>query len=630
MTKSITVDGSTYVIRFDWSAEIVADVRNLPGRRAEPELGHWTVPTMFGAAVEEFAVKHGFDFDENVSRETSPNTVDLMNNGRYFAVRFTYDRHLQAKVSMIERATWFSPASCWMVPVAEGVKVAEWAEEANATISDTAQVIIEHCRNVARNIEMSSAKVGQYEMRDGFMLDLYDYQTAGLKYVMEVADGKCIIGDEPGVGKTAQAMACLHERNAFPAVIVVPASVKINWRREINRAMPHLSVEVAQGNRPKARLFMADVTVINYDILPAWVDLFKNVRGVVLDESHKIKNPAIDRTKAAIELCSRVPEDGVRLCLSGTPVLNKTNEIMTQLQAIGQISKFGGYHSACKQFKKRPKELNRKMRATCYVRRHKVDVWEDAPERQWAELMVEGDPAVMKEYWQAEADIVKYLAERAEQAMLASGATDKEAQTAAWKAALKAEAGKHLVAIGHLKQLSAKAKKPMLVRWAKDFLETGEKLGVFGWFTDSVDSMASALNAVKVQGGQTQEQRQHAVDKFQNDPKQKVICGQILAAGEGITLTAASNALLVDQAWTPGAMDQVLDRFHRRGQVNDVVGYVAIIEGTIDERIQQLIAAKRVEVTQVLDGYKPDEDQIKSSVLQDLVVSLAEKGMKKS
>lgn len=623
----ITATESVFILEFDYDPAIIADVRKLPGRRAEPEMGIWTVPIAFAPAVHEFARKHSIPYmegAETIGVATSKNATAHY-NGKQFEVYFDYDKELAEAIANIENSTWFQPKTCWLIPADQGLAVNDWAELASARLTNEAEEQVAECQTLEQRVIMSGAKESDYELRSGFGLELYDYQRAGVEYVVDVAKGRCIIGDEPGVGKTAVAMAVIHQLDAFPAIIVCPASLKINWRREIRRALPNASVEIIRGTKPVQRLFWSDVTIINYDILDAWRDVLPATKSVTLDESHKIKNPRIARTKAAIAVMDR--STGPRLCLTGTAVVNEPNEVMTQLRAIGQIQKFGGDAKARRTYKNRPKKLNYDMRKRCYIRRRKQDVWTDAPERNWAELVVEGDPTVMAEYWKAEKDIVRYLAERAERAAIESGATTAVARQQAWQTALRAEAAKHLVAISHLKQLAAQAKKPMLIEWAQTFLESGEKLGVFGWHTDTVDTMARALRGVKVQGGQSEAERQQSVDLFQSNEQVRVICGQILAAGEGLTLTAASNALLVEQAWTPGAMDQVLDRFHRRGQVNDVVGWLAIIEGTIDVDIRELIERKRVTVTETLDGYTPSDEENGGTVLQDLVVRLAKRGM---
>lgn len=622
---SVILDGSRYRVTVPWGSDLVAAIRRIPGRRVESR-NVWSVPVTYGAALHAAVTAHGIEM-EYAPGMTAPAIVEYA--GGNFALRFDFtNQELVKSAASVPGSVWFQPEECWLVPASAGVQVHLWAEEASAQVSSAAEDAIAYAFEAGVRYMASAAKDAEDPLtREGFGIELFPEQRAGVRYILEHTNGRCIIGDEPGVGKTAQAMAVLHELKALPAIVICPASLKVNWRREIRRAMPYASVEIIRGTRPQPRLLWADVVIINYDILDSWIGNLPNPLAVIADESHWIKNPAITRTKSTLALMAEVPDTPgtARLCLTGTPVPNRTNEIMTQLQAIGRINEFGGLATARKTWKNRPADLNRKLRETCYVRRLKKDVWPaDSPERDWAELYLEPDPKILAEYRTAEADIVAYLGEKARKAAIASGATDQAGMRAAWEAAMRASAAEHLVAITHLKQLAAKAALPAAKAWAKEFLSGGEKLGIFAWHRAIVDELAVSLNGVKVQGGQSETERQRSVDLFQNRPEVKVFVGQIKAAGEGLTLTAACTALLLEQAWNQATHDQVLDRFHRRGQEHDVTGYVALIEGTITEDIQRLIRRKQVEVNAAVDG---NAGATETSVLQDLVVLLSERGM---
>lgn len=624
MPADIVLTGGRYHVTAPWEAGLIAELRRIPGRRVEAA-NVWSVPEAYGAALFRIATTHGLSMDY---AEADAVTATVDHTKRGFMIRFAFaDQTLLKAVASIPGSVWFSPGACWLAPDSAGVAVHLWAEEASAAVTAAAEDAIAYAFAAGMRHMASAAKDAPDPLTTlGFGIELYPEQRAGVRYVLDTK-ARAIIGDEPGVGKTAQAMAVLHELHAFPAVIVCPASLKVNWRREIRRAMPYASVEIIRGTRPQPRLLWADVVIINYDILPAWAGNLPSPRAVVADESHWIKNPAIERTKAVLALMDEVPDapGTARLCLTGTPIPNRTNEIMTQLQAIGRIGEFGGINTARKTWKNRPAELNRRLRETCYVRRLKKDVWPaDSPDRDWIDLYLEGDPDAMWEYREAERDIVSYLGEKARKAAIESGATDQAGMRAAWEAAMRANAAEHLVAITHLKQLAAKAAMPAARAWAKEFLTSGQKLGLFAWHRTVVDELTVAFNAVKVQGGMSETERQRSVDLFQTRPEVKVFVGQIKAAGEGLTLTAAANCLLLELPWNQATMDQVLDRFHRRGQEHDVTGYIVQVEDTITEDIIKLIRRKQVEVAAAVDGAGSAPQ---SNVLQDLVVLLAERGL---
>ena len=254
----------------------------------------------------------------------------------------------------------------------------------------------------------------------------------------------------------------------------------------------------------------------------------------------------------------------------------------------------------------------------------------ELPPKRWSSVVVEGDAAVMKEYKKAEADIVKYLSQLAMQFALESGASSEEARKEAWMKALRARAAEQLVAISTLKQLAAKAKMKVAKQWVEDFLANDKKLVVFGWHRTVVDDIAvNFANGVKIQGGISSEKRQEAVDLFQNSDEQKVIACNIKAAGVGLTLTAASDVLFIEQGWTPSDMEQGADRCHRIGQKDSVTAWLMLTADTIDEDIAALIQHKRSIVDRAIDGTDEDEDE-EGSIVGDLLVSLAERGLQQA
>ena len=435
-----------------------------------------------------------------------------------------------------------------------------------------------------------------------------------------------MIADQMGLGKTVQALALLAATEAFPAVIVCPASLKLNWKREAETWLPGRSIRILSGTKPA--LIDADIVILNYDILDPWVDSLSNLRALILDESHYIKNGATIRTKAAIRLSDSMDRDSIRLCLTGTPVVNVPGEIVTQLRFLHRIEEFGGISEFRNRYQsgKNLPELNRRLRASLMVRRRKDDVLTELPPKRWSTIIVEGDPAVMREYRKAEESIVSFLAEQARKSAEESGATTEEAKRAAWEAATRASAAEHLVAVTALKRLAAKAKVAAARQWIADFIETGSKLVLFAHHREIVDLLGGEFADGCCITGQTPiEDRQSAVDRFQNVEEQKIIACSLKAAGVGITLTAASDLLFIEQGWTPADMEQAADRCHRFGQTDSVTAWNMIAAGTIDEDISALIAAKRIIVDAATDGIDPEGQR--GSVLGDLLVRLAQRGL---
>lgn len=432
-----------------------------------------------------------------------------------------------------------------------------------------------------------------------------------------------LIADEQGLGKTVQAIATLEASNAYPVVIVAPTSVRLNWQREIRRWVPHRTVSIAYGNRPHP--ITTDYTIVGWDILHA-VQPSLEPFAVVYDEAHFAKNGHAKRTQAAILLADSARDrGGYAIALTGTPVLNRVTELITQLRIIGRLNEFGGPRGF-KQLYKDPENralLNRQLRARCFLRRRKADVLTELPPKRYAQLVIEGDPTIMEKYRRAEQDIVTYLADIVRTAALESGLDSQTARWAAGEKALRAEAARHLVAITTLKQIAVEAKRHAIHQWLTDFTATGRKVVVFGWHRTIVDWIADTYaNGHKIQGGMDDADKQTSIDCFQTDDTQQVIACSIPAAGIGITLTAASDVLFVEQGWNPGSMDQCADRCHRIGQTDSVTVYTAICEDTVDQVIYDLIESKRQLVNAVTDG-TPHDPEAEDSILGDLLVQLA-------
>lgn len=623
---TVTVEHDELVLKFDYDADAVAAVRLLQGRRWDNNAKCWIVPTSEIKGVKQFAEK----FNLTVSAEAAAikeveevTTFTVSCNGEHFILRFPYTPEVIEQIRDIPTARYNHVARVWTVQVHAGVELLEvllkmdgvQAEENAIQPLAAAQLALDQ-------IESSRAHDAEIVI-DGLGGELMPFQRAGVAYALRAK--RTFIADEMGLGKTVQAIATLHASDAFPALIICPASLKLNWQREIRKWIPNVTTEILSGT--KSRTTTADVRIINYDILHAWAESFTDLKGLVLDESHYIKNATTRRAKAAIELSDRVDPEGTVLCLTGTPVLNNASELIPQIRVIGRLKEFGGV----KEFRRRYgyglnlTELNRKLRATCYVRRRKSEVLTELPPKRWSSIVVEGDPTVMKEYREAEQNLIAYLATKAREFALAEGATDMQAREAAWQAQMRAQAAEHLVAVTNLKKIAARAKMKAAEEWIADFLESGKKLVAFGWHRATVDMVAEQFaRGVKVQGGMDDAARQASVDAFQTDDDQKVISCSIRAAGVGLTLTAASDVLFLEQGWTPADMDQAADRCHRIGQTDSVTAWTLLCADTIDEYIADIIAEKRSLVDAATEG---GDDQQQASVLGDLLIRLASRGM---
>lgn len=623
----ITLDGDWLVIRFAYDAAAVAAVKNILGRVWDGERKVWLAPMTSIRQVREFATQFVLVCSDEVNAlpDVEPDTaphVEVV--GGCFLIRFPYDRDLIAAVRDLPGAMWMANAHGWVVDLDAAVEVLDFVEHTKATINENAVDAFTEARAALVAIAESQAHDAEIEVA-GLGGDLLPFQRAGVAYASRVR--RTFIADEMGLGKTVQAIATLQNLDAFPALIVCPASLKVNWSREVAKWLPSRSVEILNGTRPLSRGEWPDVLIVNYDILHAWSEVLPDLKGLVVDESHYAKNPTARRTKAVIEVSDKINPEGCVLALTGTPVVNAPGEIVPQLRILGRLKEFGGSRGFRERYGygKNLAELNRRLRSTCFVRRRKADVLTELPPKRWSHIVIEGDATIMAEYRTAESNLLAYLADKAREYALETGASEHEAQGAAWQAMMRAKAAEHLVAVTALKRIAARAKMTAAQQWIEDFLPTGKKLVAFGWHRDVVDMVAETFaNGVKIQGGMDHAARQGAVDAFQTSEEQKVISCSIRAAGVGLTLTAASDVLFLEQGWNPADMDQAADRCHRIGQHDSVTAWTMLVAGTIDEDIAALIEDKRSLVNAATDG---GVDQEQASVLGDLLVRLAERGL---
>jgi SNF2 family DNA or RNA helicase len=367
--------------------------------------------------------------------------------------------------------------------------------------------------------------------------------------------------------------------------------------------------QILDGNRgPVAN---ADVSVVNYDIVAGRVDALTALepRAVVLDESHYCKNPRAQRTQAAQRLCAAVPRDGLVLALTGTPLLNRPPELISQLRIIGRIGDFGSGAQFGQRFRgpDAHQRLHWHLRARCFARRLKADVLPQLPAKTRAVVPVTLDNE--SEYRLAEQDVIAWLR---------SQPLDLRELDAKVAAALRAE---RLVRLNALKLLAARGKLHAALHWIHDFLSSGEPLVVFARHREIQRAVLERFpGAMHVIGEDSQRARDRAVHEFQASGRgenQLIVCS-IEVAGQGITLTRASNVAFLELDWTPAKHDQAEDRCHRIGQQDAVNATYLLAAGTIDETIATLLERKRAVIGAVTDGRETDERGVVDGLVAEL------------
>lgn len=439
---------------------------------------------------------------------------------------------------------------------------------------------------------------------------LRPYQSQGIAQAMKF--GRCLIGDEQGLGKTLQSIGAMVGLNAFPCIVVCPSSMKGTWKREwekfsFKRAMVLDSSMSAQQRKNWYSYIahgMIDVAIINYESLLAFcIDSYPqgkhpngkrksfksidvqlrsfmaNFKGGILDESHRCKDTATNQSKFILRIFHGLQ---YRLLLSGTPVINKPIDLWPQLAILGRLAKFGETEKA---FKDRyceggtgannMKELKYKLQLNCFFRREKKDVAKDLPEKQRQTILC--DISNRTEYNKCKNDFLKWLQDNG---------CDKE------EIARKMR-GEIMVQMMKLKQIAARGKMNEVKEFVDEVLESGEKLVLFCHHHEIVDACKELWpNAVTVTGRDNMVKRQAHIDSFQTDPKCQLIICNHKAAGVGITLTASSRVSFIEYPWTYADCVQCEDRTHRIGQTNNVMCTYFLGQGTVDERMWEIISEK--------------------------------------
>ena len=404
-----------------------------------------------------------------------------------------------------------------------------------------------------------------------------------------------------------QALAALEADEAFPAVVVCPASLKLNWERETKRWLPHREVAVVEGR--SAVPHTGEITILNYEIVAAHREDLARLRpkALVVDESHYAKNPQAKRTQAVRRLAEALPEDALRLALTGTPVMNHPDELIAQLRILGRLQEFGSGARFARRFQGAGAEerIHWHLRRSCFVRRLKADVLPQLPAKTQVVLPVALDN--QREYKLAQDDVIAWLREQP----LDLG--EMEAKVAA---ALRAE---RLAQLNALKRLAARGKASAALAWIEDFLASDEPLVVFAGHREVQELLLEGFpDALHILGRDSINQREAAVDAFQDaDGPQLIVCATRVA-GQGITLTRASNVAFLDLEWTPAMHDQAEDRCHRIGQHDAVTAWYLLAADTIDETMIELISRKRGIVGAVTDGRRDESEALVQSVVREL------------
>jgi SWI/SNF-related matrix-associated actin-dependent regulator 1 of chromatin subfamily A len=410
---------------------------------------------------------------------------------------------------------------------------------------------------------------------------------------------KFILADDMGAGKTSSAVLASIESGAKKILIICPASLKINWKREFEFYTDE-KIVIIDG---KNWISDAKYTIINYDILKNFYDsenpenseLIKtNFDLCIIDECHKISNSQALRSKIVLAVASKIRRLWL---LSGTPITSRPINYYNLLKLIdcpvahnwmAYVKRYcNGF-----QFKAGKRKIwnvsgasnldELRERTSKYIlRRLKEDIL-DLPEKIISPIYLR---LKSKEYENLMGEYFNWY----------ENSDDSSSLAIQFSKLVK------------VRQLIANEKVPSTIEFCEDIIEQGKKVLIFTNFTEPLNRIYEHFGkkAVKLDGNMTAKQKQESVDKFQNDDDVMVFVGQIVAAGVGLTLTAGEVVIKNDLSFVPSDHSQAEDRAYRYGQKNNVLVYYPIFENTIEGKIYDILNRKKdIFKTVMGDGMK--------------------------
>lgn len=438
---------------------------------------------------------------------------------------------------------------------------------------------------------------------------LFPYQRAGVDFLRgrKVA----LLADEMGLGKTPQSVVACDEVGANGILVVCPAVARFNWRREFERfskrERPIVVIE-RRDDQPQ----LGGVTIASYDLVSAmahtWVGEWD---ALILDEIHYCKSIDAKRSSAILGKAGLVHRTKHTWALSGTPAPNHAGELWPLLRVFGAtslsydhfISRYcesydSGYGIKISGTKKLMIPELRELLGKIMLRRRKSEVLKDLPPISFHTVVVEA----------GEVDVGFEVARlRGEAALLAQAMALRELDPPSAMMTLEGLAQ----SLSTLRRYKGLQKVEAVAQMVNEELELGlyDKIVVFAIHRDVIARLAARWakwRPVVVTGSTSPEDRQRAVDRFQQNPQAAphIFIGNIQAAGTNLTLTAAHHVLFVEEDWVPGNNQQAAMRCHRIGQTSPVTVRMITLNHPLDERISEIVRKKTSELTEIFDfGY---------------------------
>lgn len=474
-----------------------------------------------------------------------------------------------------------------------------------------------------------------------FKTEPYEHQIEGLKFGL--SHDKWLLGDEQGLGKTKQAIDIAIARKVKHCLIVCCVnSLKWNWKNEVKTHSDEGAFILGQRKNSRGTVIAGNIERLDdlndIDCLPKFIitnietlrykvktgnKIVKKVQGrlrevdeyvypitdrlqelcdtgeigmIVVDEFHKCKNPDAEQAQQILRLSA-----SVELAMTGTPLMNSPVDFYVPLKWLGYekhsfyqfrnhhclMGGYGGYQIiGYKNLEELTDTLD-----TMMLRRLKDEVL-DLPEKVLINEYVEMGAEQSKIYYEAKDDIVNNI-DKIKMTNNPLSELIRLRQATGYTGILSST-------------IAESAKFERMVEIVEDAVENGRKVVIFSTWTQmtnpAFELLSKKYKGVMITGETKDNERQALVDKFQNDDNVKFIIGTIGAMGTGLTLTAGTVEIFLDEPWNMALKEQAIDRCHRIGAKSTITVYTLLCEGTIDERINELVAKKGEMSAILVDG----------------------------
>lgn len=482
-------------------------------------------------------------------------------------------------------------------------------------------------------LRQSHAQESDIEIPAPAGLDYLPYQRAGVAFA--ASREAALIGDEMGLGKTIQTIGLINYLPGIRrALVVCPASLKINWKRELKKwLMPEREWFI--GIADSKSFPRADIVIINYDILGHHREELRRLPWdlLVLDEGHFIKNPDANRSKEVYGgkvRGAKVPPIPAkrRLILTGTPIENRPAEIwalwryldpdgcptqqrfmQTYYESEPQevfIRGGGGKKRKITSYTE-PRnldDLQYRLRTTVMIRRKTADVLTELPpkRRQIIEIPQVDAAELIQQEFAAYREYKAAISARENARTLANERDYRERITR-----LRENENQSMANLASARKRLALKKVPFVAQHTEEMVDSAGKVVLFAYHREVIERLRQRFgaSAVHLYGGMSAAEKQAAIDAFDNDPRVTVFVASIIAAGVGLNLTVSNHQIFAELDWVPGRIEQAEKRCHRIGQERPVLIQHIHFEESLDAFMAKKIIEKQAHIEKALDKQEP-------------------------